>query len=101
MRRSRGKVGVLSALLVTGSLFLGGGAGASTKSLSPEGGGVPTTRTDPAQFKNCQEPPGDTLWEQAKPGEVGLDAGKLQAAADYYRDQLQATMRVYRFNCLV
>jgi CubicO group peptidase (beta-lactamase class C family) len=93
-----------SVLAVAGGSFsstAGSTAGASTKSLHPDGGGVPTVQTDASKFKNCQEPPGDALWEQAKPGEVGLDAAKLQAAADYYRDQLQATMRVYRFNCLV
>jgi CubicO group peptidase (beta-lactamase class C family) len=97
-------LGLASVLAVTGGSFLnkaGSTAGASTKSLSPDGGGVPTVQTDASKFKNCQEPPGDTLWEQAKPDEVGLDAAKLQAAADYWRNQLQATMRVYRFNCQV
>ena len=92
-------------LAVAGGAFVvtpGSTAGAtSTRSINPAGGGVPTTRTDPSKFKNCQEPPGDALWEQAKPEDVGLDAAKLKAAADYYRDQLQATMRVYRFNCQV
>lgn len=91
-------------LAVTGGSLLttpGSTAGAASKSLHPDGGGVPTTQTDGSQFKNCQEPPGDALWEQAKADEVGLDAAKLQKAADYYRDQLQASMRVYRFNCLV
>ncbi|HZQ79913.1 MAG TPA: serine hydrolase domain-containing protein [Acidimicrobiia bacterium] len=97
-------LGLASLLAVAGGSFLnqaGSTAGASTKSLHPDGGGVPTVQTDAGQFKNCTEPPGDALWEQAKADEVGLDAGRLQAAADYYRDQLQATMRVYRFNCLV
>jgi len=91
-------------LVAVGGAFMatpGSTAGATIRSINPAGGGVPTTRTDPSKFKNCQEPPADTLWEQAKPAEVGLDAAKLQAAADYYRNQLQATMRVYRFNCLV
>src|ERR1044071_2359944 len=78
-----------------------GPAQASSKSIHPDGGGVPTTQTDASRFKHCEEPPGDALWDQAQPAEVGLDAAKLQAAADYYRDQLQASMRVYRFNCLV
>jgi len=89
------------ATMAGGLASLGSEARASTKSLSPEGGGVPTLKTDPANFKNCQEPPADSLWQTAKPEEVGLDAGKLQAAADYWRNQLQATMRVYRFNCQV
>ena len=93
--------GLFAVVALVASLVVTGGASASTKSLSPEGGGVPTTKTDPSKFKNCQEPPADSLWETAKPGEVGLDAAKLQAAADYWRDQLQATMRVYRFNCQV
>ena len=90
-------MGLAGLLAVAGSTT----AGAATKSLHPDGGGVPTTQTDASKFKNCQEPPGDALWEQAKPDEVGLDAAMLQKAADYYRDQLQASMRVYRFNCLV
>lgn len=65
------------------------------------GRGVPTTETDRSRFKNCQEPPGDSLWQTAKAEEVGLDDAALQKAADFYRDNLQATMRVYRFNCLV
>jgi CubicO group peptidase (beta-lactamase class C family) len=104
MRRLRHWALSTSVVLAT---IAGGFAGsvspaqAGTKSLHPDGGGVPTTQTDATQFKNCQEPPADSLWEQAKAGDVGLDAAKLQAAADYYRDQLQASMRVYRFNCLV
>jgi len=100
------RVAMLTAglLAVVGGSFVptrGSTAGATIKSINPAGGGVPTTRTDPSKFKNCQEPPADALWQRAKADEVGLDAAKLQAAADYYRDQLQATMRVYRFNCLV
>jgi CubicO group peptidase (beta-lactamase class C family) len=92
----------VALLTMTGGLAGSGGpAHASTKSLSPEGGGVPTTKTDPSRFKNCQEPPGDTLWQTAKGDEVGLDDAALQKAADFYRDNLQSTMRVYRFNCLV
>jgi hypothetical protein len=100
----RVSMGLAGLLAVAGGSFLttpGSTAGAATKSLHPAGGGVPTTQTDATKFKNCQEPPGDALWEQANPDEVGLDAARLQAAADYYRDQLQASMRVYRFNCLV
>src|SRR3977135_4307993 len=89
-----------SVALVAG-LTATGGASASTKSLSPEGGGVPTTKTDPSKFKNCQEPPADSLWQTAKPNEVGLEAKALQDAADFYTHHLQASMRVYRFGCLV
>ena len=92
----------VALLTMAGGLAqLGGPAHASTKSLSPDGGGVPTTRTDPTQFKHCDEPPGDSLWQTAKADEVGLDAAALQKASDFYRDNLQSSMRVYRFNCLV
>jgi CubicO group peptidase (beta-lactamase class C family) len=95
-------VALVSVLAVAG-LAVGDDSvvGASTRSLSPEGGGVPTTKTDASRYKNCQEPPGDSLWQTARPEEVGLDAAALQKTADYYRDQLQGTMRVYRFGCLV
>ena len=46
--------------------------GASTRSRSPEGGGVPTNKTDASRYKNCQEPPGNSLWQTARPEEVGL-----------------------------
>jgi len=92
---------LFASVALVASMTATGGASASTKSLSPEGGGVPTTKTDPSKFKNCQEPPADSLWETAMAEQVGLDDATLQKAADYYRDQLQATMRVYRFNCLV
>ena len=92
---------LFAAVALVASTMIVGGASASTKSLSPEGGGVPTTKTDPSKFKNCQAPPADSLWETAKPEEVGLDAKALQEAADYYTHHLQATMRVYRFGCLV
>jgi CubicO group peptidase (beta-lactamase class C family) len=100
--RYRAAAASVALLTISGGLAgLGGQAHAATKSLSPEGGGVPTTKTDASKFKNCEEPPGDTLWQTAKGGEVGLDDAALQKAADFYRDELQATMRVYRFNCLV
>jgi len=100
----RAAIGLASVLAVAGGSVVSTGgstAGAGTTSRHPEGGGVPTATTDPSRYKNCEEPPGDALWEQATAEEVGFDAAKLAAAADYYRDQLQATMRVYRFNCLV
>ena len=104
MRTLRHRLAATAVSLVTMTGGLAGlavSAQAGTKSMHPDGGGVPTTRTDPSKFKNCTEPPGDTLWETAKGSDVGLDDAALQKAADFYRDNLQATMRIYRFNCLV
>jgi CubicO group peptidase (beta-lactamase class C family) len=102
MRTFRHRAAVVStALLVVTTGFASAGAHASTRSLSAGGGGVPTTRTDRSRFKNCPEPPAGSQWERAAPAEVGLDAAALRQAADYYRDQLQGTLRVYRFGCLV
>jgi CubicO group peptidase (beta-lactamase class C family) len=93
--------GLAMALIGSGLSSVGGTARASTTSLHPDGGGVPTTRTDASKFKNCKEPAGDSLWETAKPEEVGLDARALDEASDYWTHHLQATLRVYRFGCLV
>ena len=51
---------LFAAVALVASTMIVGGASASTKSLSPEGGGVPTTKTDPSKFKNCQAPPADS-----------------------------------------
>ena len=67
----------------------------------PEDGGVRTEKTDPARFKQCEDPGPEQPFETATPTEVGLDAAALKAAADFHLEKLQETLYVLRFGCLV
>jgi CubicO group peptidase (beta-lactamase class C family) len=67
----------------------------------PEDGGVPTVKTDPTRFKQCQDPGPGQPFQTATPTEVGLDAAALRAAADFHLQKLQETLYVLRFGCLV
>ena len=67
----------------------------------PEDGGVRTEKTDPARFKQCEDPGPGQPFETATPSEVGLDAAALKAAADFHLEKLQETLYVLRFGCLV
>jgi CubicO group peptidase (beta-lactamase class C family) len=67
----------------------------------PDDGGVRTVKTDPARFKQCEDPGPGQPFETATPSEVGLDAAALKAAADFHLEKLQETLYVLRFGCLV
>jgi CubicO group peptidase (beta-lactamase class C family) len=101
-RGARRAASVVVSLLAVVAGGLGNTASAVTAPGDvPVGGGVATVPSDPSQFKNCAEPDMSTPYATARPEEVGLDAATLEATADWYTSKLQATMRVYRFGCLV
>lgn len=64
-------------------------------------GGVPTTPTDPAEFKNCPDPGPGEEFGTAAPEEVGLDGKALDALAAFHLSKVQRTLYVFRFGCLV
>lgn len=64
-------------------------------------GGVATTKTNPSQFKNCENPAAGEAWPTARPEEVGLDSHALDEVAAFHTARAQRTLFVFRFGCLV
>jgi hypothetical protein len=100
----RGAAGAVVLLLVLAAGLPSARAGTSDPvrfTYERDDGGVPTRRTDPAQYKQCEDPaPGQQLGT-ATPAEAGLDASALKRAVDFHVQKLQETLYVMRFGCLV